>query len=41
VEFATKVAALDCIAKLDNESADGKKKWQEMWDWYLMPPFYL
>jgi RNA recognition motif-containing protein len=26
VEFATKVAALDCIAKLDNESADGKKK---------------
>lgn len=24
VEFATKAAALDCIAKLDNESADGK-----------------
>lgn len=24
VEFATKAAALDCIAKLDNEVADGK-----------------
>jgi hypothetical protein len=26
IKFSTKTAALDCIAKLDNEYADGKRK---------------
>lgn len=33
VEFSTKMAALDCIAELDNNIVDGKFDYLQKWEW--------